>query len=260
MAADITRLDLTLRRRSAIGYAVGMALYTFVIVALYPSFKNDTGLDSLAGSTAAALFGVTGSLTSPAGWLNANIYANFFPLVMLLLTIGYGAAAVAGQDENGTLCLLAVLPARRRALVVQKVAAMALQAVLVVAAVAAVVIAGRHFQLSLDTGRVLAVSATSLLLALDFGLIALAAGAATGSRAAALAVATTVAAISYLISSLAPVIDWIRPARYASPFYWAVGADQLSRGVTAADYLVLAAIAGVAAVATIALFDRLDLH
>ena len=54
MLADITWLELRLRRRSIIGYAAGMALYTLVVVALYPSFKNSTSLDSLSGSTAAA--------------------------------------------------------------------------------------------------------------------------------------------------------------------------------------------------------------
>lgn len=103
MLADITRLDLRLRRRSAIGYAAGMALYTLIVVASYPSFKDQTSLNSLSGSTAAALFGVTGKLTSSCGWLNGDIYANFFPLIMLLMTIGYGAAALAGQDEDGAL-------------------------------------------------------------------------------------------------------------------------------------------------------------
>ena len=125
MRADITRLELTLRRRSAIGYSAGMALYTLVVAALYASFKNSTSLNGLAGSTAAALFGVTGPLTSPGGWLNGNIYGNFFPLIMLPLTIGYGAASLAGQDEDGTLAQLAVLPLRRRTILVQKAAAMA---------------------------------------------------------------------------------------------------------------------------------------
>ena len=73
MLADITRLDLRLRRRSVIGYAAGMALYTLIVVALYPSFKGSASLNSLSGSTAAALFGVTGRLTSPGGWLNGNM-------------------------------------------------------------------------------------------------------------------------------------------------------------------------------------------
>jgi hypothetical protein len=47
---------------------------------------------------------------------------------MLLLTIGYGAACLAGQDEDGTLALMAVLPVRRHAILLQKASAMALQA------------------------------------------------------------------------------------------------------------------------------------
>ena len=67
MSADIARLDLRLRRRSLIGYALGMAVYALIVVALYPSFKDDTSLNKLTenGNTVAALFGATGSLTTP---------------------------------------------------------------------------------------------------------------------------------------------------------------------------------------------------
>ena len=75
MRADTTLLDLRLRRRSLIGYTLGIALYAFIVVALYPSFKSDTSLNKLTsnGNPAAALFGATGSLTSATGWLNANL-------------------------------------------------------------------------------------------------------------------------------------------------------------------------------------------
>ena len=43
---EITRLDLRLRRRSLYGYALGLGVYVLVIVALYPSFENDTSLDA----------------------------------------------------------------------------------------------------------------------------------------------------------------------------------------------------------------------
>ena len=33
------------RRKSIIGYSVGMAFYVLVVVALYPSFKDSTELD-----------------------------------------------------------------------------------------------------------------------------------------------------------------------------------------------------------------------
>ena len=112
MTVETTRLDLRLRRRGMIGYAVGMAIYVVAVVALYPSFEHDTSLNSFTSgnSTVAALFGASGSLTSPTGWMSANVYANFLPLVVLLLCIGYGASCVAGQEEDGTLGLVPTLP------------------------------------------------------------------------------------------------------------------------------------------------------
>lgn len=260
MRTEVTRLDLRLRRRSTIGYVAGMALYTLIVVALYPSFKDSTSLDGLSGSTAAALFGVTGKLTSPGGWLNGNIYGNFFPLIMLLLTIGYGAACLAGQDEDGTLALVAALPLPRRAILSQKVSAMAVQAVLLSAAVAVCVEIGRGFQLNIATGNTVAISVALVLMGLDFGLITMAIGAATGRRGTALGIASGLAAASYLLSSLATTISAIRPGRYLSLFYWSVGNGQISNGVSLADLTVLIAVGLGALFAAILTFHRADLN
>ena len=40
MHADAAFLDLRLRRRSLLGYTLGMAFYALAIVVLYPSFKD----------------------------------------------------------------------------------------------------------------------------------------------------------------------------------------------------------------------------
>ena len=260
MLADITRLELRLRRRSTIGYAAGMALYTLVVVALYPSFKNSTSLDSISGSTAAALFGVTGPLTSPGGWLNGNIYGNFFPLIMLLLTIGYGAASLAGQDEEGTLALLTVLPVRRRAILFQKAGAMAVQALVLAAAVTVCVFIGRGFELTISPGAAIGIAVALVLMGLDFGLITMAVGAGTGRRGTALGIGAGLAAVSYLLSSLASTISWIHPGRYLSLFYWSVGNDQITKGVTASDFAVLIAVGLGALAAAVITFRRADLN
>jgi beta-exotoxin I transport system permease protein len=259
---DIARLDVSGRRRSLVGYTLGMAVYALVVVALYPAFKESTSLDKLveSDSTAAALFGVTGPLSSSGGWLNGNIYANFFPLIMLLLTIGYGAASLAGQDEDGTLCLIATLPVRRKAIALQKVAAMAGQAGVLAIVVAVCVLIGRSFQLTTTVGNVVGSSAAVCLLGLDFGLVAMAVGALTGRRATAIAVGTGLAAASYLIASLAAVVSWIRPAKYLSLFYWSVGDNQISNGVSLLDFAVLVAVGLGAVYAAVIAFRRLDLH
>jgi len=262
MRPHIAWLDLSNRRRGLTGYCLGMAVYTLAVVAMYPAFKTSSSLDKLiaSDSTAAALFGISGSISTSSGWLNGNIYANFFPLVMLLLTIGYGAACLAGQDEDATLGLLAVLPVRRAVIVAQKAAAIAAQAAALAATVAVLVIIGRSFQLSTTAADVVSVSAAVFLLGLDFGLITMAAGALTGRRGTAVGTGTALATASYLISSLAPVTSWIRPGRYASLFYWSVGNSQISRGVSVGDYAVLAAVGLCALTAAMLAFRRLDIH
>jgi ABC-2 type transport system permease protein len=258
----IAWLDLSNRRRSLIGYCLGMAVYTLVVVAMYPAFKTSDSLDKFiaSDSTAAALFGISGSISTSSGWLNGNIYANFFPLVLLLLTVGYGASCLAGQDEDGTLGLLAVLPVHRTVIVANKAAAMAAQAAALAATVAVLVIIGRSFQLSVTVANVVSVSAATLLMGLDFGLVTMAAGALTGRRGTAIGAGTALAAASYLISSLAPVTSWIRPGRYASLFYWSVGNSQISHGVSVGDYAVLIAVGLCALAAAMLAFRRLDIR
>ena len=192
--------------------------------------------------------------------MNGNLYANFFPLVMLLLTVGYGAACIAGQDEDGTLGMVATLPLRRGSIVVQKAAAMTSQVVAFALPFALCVVAGREFDLSTTLGAALSMSAAVGLLGLDLGLVTMGVGALTGKRGAALGLGAAIAAASYLVSSLAPVVAWLRPARYASVFYWAVGNDQVSGGVSWADYAVLVGVGVCALAAAVAAFKRLDLH
>jgi beta-exotoxin I transport system permease protein len=176
------------------------------------------------------------------------------------LTVGYGASSLAGQDEDGTLGLIATLPIRRRRIVAQKTLAMVAQAAAIVVVVAACVAVGRIFHVDVSTNHLIGASAGVLLLAVDLGLLALAVGAATGSRGLAIGVATAVAAASYLVSSLAPVVNWIRPARFVSLFYWSVGDHQLTAGLGLDDLAVLV-VTGVALdFLALAAFDRLDLH
>jgi beta-exotoxin I transport system permease protein len=262
MAADVALLDLRMRRRALMGYAIGMVVYALVIVALYPSFKNDASLDELTKNspTIAALFGATGSLTTSSGWLNANLYSNFVPLVVLLLTIGYGASCIAGQSEDGTLGLITTLPISRGQIAMQKFTAMSLQAAAISIVTAVCVVAGRGFDLTIDIPNLIGITAGVLLLGIDFGVLAILIGAATGSRGSALGITSSIAAASYLVSSLAPVVRWVRPARFGSLFFYAVGDGQLVHGLTVAN---AAALVGTAVLLLLALpptFARLDVR
>jgi ABC-2 type transport system permease protein len=262
MHTELARLDLRLRRRGLWAYSVGMGAYAVLIVAIYPTFKDDASLDALASgnSSLGALLGISGSLTSPSGWMNANIYANFLPLVVLLMTIGYGASAVAGQDEDGALGLTAALPVGRISLALQKVAALVGVALPVAAVTLLAGLAGRRFQVTLETGPLVAATFGVIALGVVFGLLALLIGALTGSRATALGVTSAVAVLSYVISALAPVVSWVHDLRWASPFYWSVGNGQLTSGIGIASAAAIVVTAAVLAAAAVWAVDRMDIH
>lgn len=261
MNAEIVTLDLSSRRKSIIGYSLGMAVYVIVVVAIYPSFKDSTSLDQLTKDSpgVAALFGISGSLTSPTGWLGANIFANFFPLLILLITIGYGATSLAGQEADGHLELVLSLPFLRSSVVAQKVAALVLQAAVFSAVVFGCVIVGRAFELTFDAGDLATATLAVGVLGVDFGLLALAIGAATGARGTAIAIASAAAAASYLVNSMAPLVSWLEPAKYASLFYWSVGDHQLERGLTPGAFAVLLGVAIILIGVALATFQRHDL-
>ena len=111
-------------------------------------------------------------MTSPTGWISANIYANFLPLVILLITIGYGAAAIAGQEHDGHLELVMSMPFSRRRVVLEKVGVLVVQATVLMVAVFLSVLAGRWFDLSIGIGHLATASIGVLLLGVDLGLLA----------------------------------------------------------------------------------------
>jgi ABC-2 type transport system permease protein len=257
---QVATLDMSFRRKSIVGYTIGMAVYMFVIVALYPSFKDSTDLDKLTSNSGlSALFGISGSLTSPAGWMNANAYANFFPLIVLLLTIGYGAASIAGQEKDGHLELVLSAPFSRREVVGEKMVGLAAQALVLCAVSLLVVLTGFWFELHLEIWNTVTATSGVWLLGIDFGLLAMGIGAATGNRGLALGISSAVAAASYLLSSMSPVVSWLGPAKYASLFYYAVGNNQLGGGLGLDAFAVLAGVAAVLTLVTIRIFESHDL-
>ena len=58
---------------------------------------------------------------------------------------------------------------------------------------------------------------------------------------------------------MAPLVEWLEPARYASLFYWAVGNGQLEDGLSIGSVVVLVAVGAALAVVTLRAFDHHDL-
>lgn len=262
MPLELARRGLLDRRRALLAWSIGIAAYVALISSIFPSVEGSQELDDLVESYPEALkslFGLGGDLSSGPGFLDAELFSLMLPLLVLVLAIGSGARAFAGEEDAGRLELLLAYPLRRRDSVLAKGAAVAVE-VLIVSAAATLVLAVLDpligLELSLDS--IAAAVGSVAVLGVFFGWLALAVGAAVPSRALAMVVPATIAAGGYLVSGLHELVSWLEPFRFLSPT-WIAGTNPLQNGVHEWGLVALLVLAAAVLAAGALFLERRDL-
>lgn len=265
MRAEVVLQTLRERRRSLLWWSLGLLALVALNIAFYPSIRGDTSINDYVKDLPESLRGLFAGgeldIASPAGYLNSQIYALMAPLILLIFAVGAGADAVAGEEERGTLDFLLAHPLRRRHYVVQRVLALtALVAGLSAVLLATVWLGSLAVDLEIGFGRVVAASASVGLLALLFGVLALAAGSVWPGRARAIAVAAGVAVAAWLLDGLGQAVDVLDAWRPLSPYYQAIGRNPLREGAPWSGWGALAAATALLAAVAAAGLERRDLR
>lgn len=260
---SVTSSDLRIRRVSLITWTISVFLLVVLIIGVYPAIRHQSGLDSIYGDLSPTIQALLGgsSLTSPAGYLNTQVFAFFLPAVLLVYAVSRGAAAVAGEEEDRTLDLLLAQPLRRQALYLQKAAAVTVGIVaLTLASWVPLVAFGHPLKLSLPQSHLLAVCIQMALFCLALALIADAAAAAAGRRAVGIAITVGYTAVSYVIFGVSATVSWLRPVRPLTLWRWYIGNDPLDNGFDGVGIVVLALTCLAALAVGAVAFNRRDLH
>lgn len=250
------------QRRALVGWVLGIAGLGVVMLGLYPSVRGNRSFAKLLDAYPHALrtlFGLA-DYTSGPGYLRAEIFTLTGPALFVIFAVLWGSDLTAGEEERRTIDLLLANPVSRRRVVFEKWAAMVV-GVVAVAAMLGVVLALGGLAVQLHVGFVvLSAEVVSItLLAVLFGTIGLAIGAATGHRGIARGVTALVAVAAYLLSSLPELVSWLRPARGLSPWYHALGVDPLTTGYRPLHLLVVLALIALCLGVALVSFDRRDL-
>jgi ABC-2 type transport system permease protein len=242
-----------------------MVAYVALIASIFPSIKGSRELNDLIQSypdVLRSLFGITGggTITSGAGFLDAELFSFMLPLLVLVLAVGSGARTFAGEEDAGRLELVLAYPVRRRSAVLAKGLALAGEVLVAsLAAVLAILAFDALVDLDLDSGRLAASFVWLVALALFYGWLALAVGAAYPSRALAIGIAAGAAAAGYLVGGLHGLAGWLDPFRFLSPF-WLVGSSPLQRGVDTLGVVAVLLAASVVLGLGAFLVERRDLE
>lgn len=266
MRTDLARRALFDHRRSLLVWALGVSVYVAMIVLVWPSLRDSDQLSSAVAEypeTLQKLFGGDAGFdfATAAGYLHAELFSLMFPLFLAVFAITFAATVLPGEEERGQLALVLAGPVRRRRIVGEKAGALA-AALVAVAAVSGVVAwgVGRAVDLGVPVGNLAAAVVGSALAAAVIGAVTLCAGAATGSRAAAIGVGALVFGGGYLLQVVGAFVDALAPLRWVSPLHIANGDAPVRTGWPWPAYGGLLALTiGFVAVAAVA-FERRDLR
>lgn len=261
----ILRRNLRDSGRALGWWALGVVGYVALITAVWPVVRDNPALKTLHETYPEAFkafvsFGGEFDFSTAAGYLAAELFSLVVPLLLLIAAIGAGARAIAGEEEAHTLDLLLANPISRTRLVLEKLAVVVIE-LIVIAAVLwfALVVCSRIFGLEVSAPHLLAAVVSAGLIAVAFGALAAAVGAATGRRVIAIAAGAALALASYLVNALSPLVPAIDRIRWLSPWYHYASSDALRQGIDVGHALVLVGIFAAAVLLAPLAFARRDL-
>jgi len=145
---DLLRHELRVRRGSFIGWALGLAFFCSIYTLIYPNLPAEVREIDPRALALLESIGIQ-TFATYEGFILGTLF-NFLPLLVGLFGVVVGAGALGGEEDDGTLELLAALPVSRVQLVLVKTLALAIGAALVIL-FDGLVAAGVFSLLGLDT-------------------------------------------------------------------------------------------------------------
>ncbi|MDN4478611.1 ABC transporter permease [Demequina lignilytica] len=203
------------------------------------------------------MIGISGD-AGVTGLMMSMMFNFLGPFVIAGIAISMGAAAIAGEERDGTMNVLTTAPRSRSRLFASKSAA-AFTIALGVNALAwlgyvGVVLVFGETSTGVDVG---AATVHVLVVSLLYGAVALAIGAATGQQQLASGVATAFLVVSFFASGLLPMIEGWEDWAKVFPWHYIGASQPLTNGVDWSQMGVIIAItAGLVVVGWGALIRR----
>lgn len=196
------------------GWSAVFIAMTSLVMAFYPSFSEGGGIEALASSVPQQLRGLIGDAAdyrTIEGFVALQVYDIRMSLLMIIMTLVLAIGLTVREEESGELrTLLSVGLGRGRVLFEKFVAGGLIVLILNLVALGGVYIGIAMLGQTYPHQLLLSIAGLSFLfglavLSLPFGLAL-----ATGSRVITMSVSLSIAIGSYLLSTFARTVDWLK--------------------------------------------------
>ncbi len=247
--------------RSLVGWSLGVTAAIALYVPLFPSLGGNPDVQELLDSLPPELVNAIGydQITTGAGYTQSTFYGLIGLMLLTIAATAWGTAAIAGDEETGSLELTLAHGVSRTQVVLERTAALAVRLGWLALLSALIVIALTDGAgLGIEPQNALAAAAIFALTFLS-GSLAIAVGCVAGRRVYATAAGAGIAVVAYALNAVAnqgEAVDWLHAW---SPYHWAYANSPLSEG---ADWGGLGLLLGLSAVFLaigLAAFSRRDL-
>ncbi len=244
MLASVFSKTLYGMRRGLIWWSVGLILTNLMIVLIFPSIEESSAalteyMENLPPALM-ALFGDIANFTTMEGYLGLELFSFFLPALTLAFGIAYGGSAIGSEEDSGTLDLLLSYPITRRKVLTQKFGAISVFALLVlIASTIGLLLGVAMVDSTIDIANLAAAVLNVGLLTLLFGTLTLALTGVGLNRGAASGISAGLAALTYLMNTLAPLADLPEVIRHVTPWYYYDAVEVLQSGFVPVNAAVL---------------------
>ncbi|MFA5003843.1 MAG: ABC transporter permease subunit [Candidatus Saccharimonadales bacterium] len=225
------RWELRQRRWTILWWVIGSIVMTVVILALYPSIRDQANqLNKVINTLPQGLRELktgganTVDVADPISFLNSQLFYATLPILWIILAITRGGSVLGRDEQSHTLELLLARPISRSRLLLAKGISLGLEFIIVSGVTLLVILVmAPVFDIHVSSERLWLTSAYTAAFSLSFGLIAFTLQAASRlTRRSAATVAVFVGFGGYLIASLSGLTNWLKvPAKFAPYHYFA---------------------------------------
>lgn len=244
-------------RTTFMWWTIGVALYTIINIAIYPSMKDSILLETSSYPQGLMdAFGLN-NLDQLGPYLYAQVFL-MLPLVLAFFPITQFAGALAGAEQRGGLDVLLTQPMKRRTLVLANWAAVVVY--LAILLLITGVLSWLVVQLigeNLSLGDTLLASWSVFPVTVTLGTMGLLFSAIMRSNGTVLGISIGVTFLLYLINvvgNIVPELEWIR---WISPFRYFN--DVFTYHVPWWHYALLLGVTTVLLAAAVKVFERKDI-
>ena len=255
--------EFLLRRNSIIGWSLGLCFFPLVYVSIYPSFAEQ--LDSMQAIMDLEIYQAMGvSFATFEDWVASTIIL-FVPLIAAIYGITNGTGTLAGEEGDGRLEMIVVLPLPRWQIVIVKAIALAVALFIIVMFVGVVTVGvflaiESQITVVMSAGDIMVALLAAYPLTLAMGMISLFFGTFFPNRRLANVAGIAVLLLSYFGSNLSGMAEVIEPFEPIFLFtYLDITGNILIGGPELSDVIVLVVVALVALALAVVFFQRRDL-